>query len=358
MTTLSKKDTSKFIPLHFLFWLGVWFFFMYFFSYNSNDSVYVTWFSSFLLPVTMCVTYFVVYYLIPQYLLIKKYFQFILYSIYTLIFSTYFIIWTILGSFVFLSELDITDMPPMSRNFVFISILIYLIVILASCFSLIQHNFKTTAKNKDLENKILSNQLKFKEQELNYLKKQIHPHFLFNTLNTIYGFALKKSEDTPEIILKLSNLLDYILYQVQKPKVSLAEEISHIKEYIDLERIRFQDTLDISFDAEKIPLGLEIAPMMFLPFVENAFKHGSIINGKIQVKMKMKLENKQIIFTIKNTSIHEAEAENTKGLGLENIKKRLALNYGGNYELSTLQKGNYYEVKLIIPQKIKDAKND
>lgn len=246
----------------------------------------------------------------------------------------------------------------MSRNFVFISILIYLIVILASCFSLIQHNFKTTAKNKDLENKILANQLKFKEQELNYLKKQIHPHFLFNTLNTIYGFALKKSEDTPEIILKLSNLLDYILYQVQKPKVSLAEEISHIKEYIDLERIRFQDTLDIYFEAEKIPSALEIAPMMFLPFVENAFKHGSIINGKMQVEIKLNLVSEQIIFSIKNTSIHEAETENSKGLGLENIKKRLVLNYENNYELSTVQKGNYYEVELKIPQKIKDAKND
>jgi two-component system LytT family sensor kinase len=249
-------------------------------------------------------------------------------------------------------------MPPMSRNFVFISILIYLIVILASCFSLIQHNFKTTAKNKDLENKILANQLRFKEQELLYLKKQIHPHFLFNTLNTIYGFALKKSEFTPDIILKLSNLLDYILYQVQKPKVSLEEEISHIKEYIDLEQIRFQDTLDISFNSDKIPPELQIAPMMFLPFVENAFKHGSIINGIMQVEMNLNFENEHIIFSIKNTSIHEVDLENTKGLGLENIRKRLALNYEGNYELSTLQRDNWYEVDLRIPQKIKDAEND
>ena len=358
MTTLSAKDASKFIPLHFIFWVGVWFFFMYFFSYNSSDSVYVTWFSSFLLPVTMFVTYFVVYYLIPQYLLAKKYFHFILYSIYTLIFSTHFIIWTILGSFVFLSELEITDMPPMSRNFVFISILIYLIVILASCFSLISHNFKTTAKNKDLENKILANQLKFKEQELLYLKKQIHPHFLFNTLNTIYGFALKKSEFTPDIILKLSNLLDYILYQVQKPKVSLEEEISHIKEYIELEQIRFQDTLDISFEADKIPTELQIPPMMFLPFVENAFKHGSIINGIMRVEMKLNIKNEHIIFSIKNTSIHEAELENKKGLGLDNIRKRLELNYEENYELSTIQKDDCYEVYLKIPQKIKDNEND
>jgi len=133
-------------------------------------------------------------------------------------------------------------MPPMSQNYIFILILVYLIVGIISFMSLLSHNFKTLSKNKELENKILETQLQLKDQELQYLKKQIHPHFLFNTLNTIYGFALKQSKNTPDIILKLSNLLDYILYQVNKPKVSLKEEILHVKEYIDLEKIRFQDT--------------------------------------------------------------------------------------------------------------------
>ncbi len=99
---------------------------------------------------------------------------------------------------------------------------------------------------------MLTAQLQFKEQELHYLKKQIHPHFLFNTLNTIYGLALKQSSHTPEIILRLSNLLDYILYQVDKPRVTLKEEVMHIREYIELERIRFQDTLEIEFSSSDI----------------------------------------------------------------------------------------------------------
>ncbi len=110
-------------------------------------------------------------------------------------------------------------MPPMSKNFLFILILVYLIVGVVSFVSILNHSFETASKNRELQNKILNAQLQFKEQELLYLKRQIHPHFLFNTLNTIYGLALKQSKHTPDIIMKLSNLLDYILYQVNKPKV-------------------------------------------------------------------------------------------------------------------------------------------
>ena len=289
MMNLSQINNSKFILFHLLFWIGVWFFFVYFFSYNSNNTNYVTWFSSFLLPVTMITTYFVVYYLIPNYLLTKKYKYFFLYSIYTLVFSTYLIIIAIFGSLLFFTNMEIHNIPPMSRNYIFVLILVYLVVFIVSFISLLSQNFKTQTENKELQNKILETQLQIKDQELNYLKKQIHPHFLFNTLNTIYGFALKQSKDTPEIILKLSNLLDYILYQVNKPKVILKEEVLHIKEYIDLEKIRFQDTLKVSFSSNIIDSNKQIAPMLLIPFVENAFKHGSLINGFLKVDIQINL---------------------------------------------------------------------
>ena len=130
-----------------------------------------------------------------------------------------------------------------------------------------------------LENKILETQLKLKEQQLNYLKMQIHPHFLFNTLNTMYGFALKKADDTPEMILKLSNLLDYLLYKVDKPFVLLADDIDHIKDYIELEKMRFNETLKIHFSTQNISENIKIAPMLLLPFIENSFKHGAIKNS-------------------------------------------------------------------------------
>lgn len=239
-------------------------------------------------------------------------------------------------------------MPPMSKNFFFILILVYLVVGVVNFVSLLNNNFKTISRNKELQNKILNTQLQLKEQELHYLKHQIHPHFLFNTLNTIYGFALKLSLQTPEIILKLSNLLDYILYQVNKPKVSLKEEVLHIKEYVELEKMRFQDTLKVAFNSSVINESIEIAPMLLIPFVENAFKHGSILNGFLSVEINVKVVDNQLDFSVSNTIVKQHQQKNENGIGLENIRKRLELNYSNNYKLVNEYENNRYVVKLSL----------
>lgn len=239
-------------------------------------------------------------------------------------------------------------MPPMSKNFFFILILVYLVVGVVNFVSLLNNNFKTISRNKELQNKILNTQLQLKEQELHYLKHQIHPHFLFNTLNTIYGFALKQSLQTPEIILKLSNLLDYILYQVNKPKVSLKEEVLHIKEYVELEKMRFQDTLKVAFNSSVINESIEIAPMLLIPFVENAFKHGSILNGFLSVEINVKVVDNQLDLSVSNTIVKQHQQKNENGIGLENIRKRLELNYSNNYKLVNEYENNRYVVKLSL----------
>ena len=344
-----KKDKIKVIPIHILLWVGVWFFFRYFFGYNTNDAIYVTWFSSILLPLTILITYFVNYYLIPKYLLDKQYWKFALYSFYTLVFSSYLIVLIIYGCLIFLLKFNISIMPPMSKNFVFVLIMVFLVVGIVSFFNILNQNLKAVAKNKELQNKILSTQLQLKEQELHYLKMQIHPHFLFNTLNTIYGYALKQSKQTPEIILKLSNLLDYILYQVDKPKVSLKEEILHIKEYVELEKIRFKDNLKVSFNSGSIDEKQEIAPMLLIPFVENAFKHGNLIDGKLKISINIINEDNKLDFEVENTAMNNEERIKNSGIGLENISKRLKLYYHDQFELKTEHKNNVFYAKLIIP---------
>lgn len=236
----------------------------------------------------------------------------------------------------------------MSRNYVFVLILVYLIVGLVSFVRLLKHSFETSAKNTALENKILEGSLHLKEQELHYLKKQIHPHFLFNTLNTIYGFSMRKSEETPELILKLSNLLDYILYQVQKPTVPLIEEIAHIEEYISLEKIRFQDTLKVSFNTKNIDKNIEVPPMLFIPFVENAFKHGAIIDDYLTVEIQLEIKEERLMFESTNSYRGKEEGLTSIGLGLQNIEKRLELLYGENYELKSNASTKKYSVDLII----------
>ncbi len=170
---LSKIINSKFIAVHFLFWVGVWFFYVYFFSYNSTNSDFVTWFSTFLIPVTMITTYFVVYYLIPRYLLEKKYGLFILYSVYTVILSTWLILMTIFASLVFLSNLNVAKMPPMSRNYVFVLILVYLIVLVVSFVNLLNHNFlKPNQKIKNWKTKYLKLSYSLKIRNCNTLENK------------------------------------------------------------------------------------------------------------------------------------------------------------------------------------------
>ncbi len=241
----------------------------------------------------------------------------------------------------------------MSKNFFFILILMYLIVGLVSFVNVLSHNFRIDKRNRELQNRILGAQLQIKEQELSYLKMQIHPHFLFNTLNTIYGFAIKNSKQTPEIILKLSNILDYILYQVNKPKVSLMDEVLHIQEYVDLERIRFQETLIVNMNYSNIPDSVQIAPMLLIPFVENAFKHGQILDGFLNVLINIDVTGDELSFSIKNTIIEEDTDRDEGGIGLENIRKRLELNYPDNHYLDQKVEGQWYIVNL----KISNVKN-
>ncbi|WP_241507281.1 sensor histidine kinase [Aquimarina sediminis] len=238
-------------------------------------------------------------------------------------------------------------MAPMTRSPLFLFIAVYFVVFVASAFSLVQHNYKSNSTNQKLQHKILETQLKLKEQELQYLKMQIHPHFLFNTLNTLYGFALKKSEETPEMILKLSNLLDYLLYQVDKPMVSLKEELDHIEDYVSLEQMRFSDSLDASIGFEDIDDSIQIAPMLLIPFVENSFKHGKIRNQKLSIIMKLKYRNDEIQFTISN-SILQYQDDNKEGIGLSNIKKRLLLLYKDRHSLKISKNENWYTVDLTL----------
>jgi len=332
--------------LHLLFWCGVLFFYSYLFAIGNSNFNDVLSFSLFLMPITIATTYVSIYKLIPEYFITKQYFRFILYSLYTLIISSYLVIVSIFFSLIYLSGFEYSEMNPATKNILLVLSGVYLVVFIVSAYKLLKLNLKQSKRTSELETKILEAQLKLKEQELNYLKMQIHPHFLFNTLNTMYGFALKKADDTPEMILKLSNLLDYLLYQVDKPLVPLMDEINHIKDYISLEQMRFNDTLDVNFRDEHCSQHIEIAPMLFLPFVENSFKHGTIVDGKLAIDMSFKCENNSIYFSIKNS--HSKSASTTSGIGLENIKKRLELLYSNKYDLNIIENDTFFEVQLKL----------
>ena len=294
----------------------------------------------------MTISYFVVYFLVPKYLLKKLYKSFILYTIYTLILSIYAIILSVLFALVYLADLNPENASPITKTLPFIILGVFFVVLIVVTLSLILHNYKSIVKNEDLKNKILQTQLQLKEQELKLLKMQIHPHFLFNSLNTIYGFALKKGDEAPEMILKLSNLLDYILYQIEKPTVFLENEINHLEDYITLEKLRFHDTLQVNLIKQSAVENVNMAPMMLIPFVENSFKHGAIVNGVLVINILIKKIDDTLLFEVENSIIEKSKSEG--GIGLENIQKRLKMLYPNAHTLEINENDQRFKVSLTL----------
>ncbi|MDX8552773.1 histidine kinase [Tenacibaculum sp. 1B UA] len=190
------------------------------------------------------------------------------------------------------------------------------------------------------------------KSELNFLKTQIQPHFFFNTLNNLYALTLEQSEQAPEVVLKLSNIMQYVIYDVTKPKVKLLNEIQHIQNYIDLERLRCHENAIINIEIGGEIDNVKIPPLIFLSFIENSFKHGNknSPNFYIYISIEKQPENR-LLFSIKNSYEKDSLFKNSEksGIGNINTKRRLNLLYKNNYDLSFSKNENKYCVTLNIP---------
>lgn len=166
------------------------------------------------------------------------------------------------------------------------------------------------------------------ETELKFLKNQVNPHFLFNTLNNIYSLARKKSDCTPEMVLKLSKLLRFMLYESGKDTIPIADEIRIIEDYVELEKIRYNNRLKLSFDKQIDDMGQLIAPMILLTFVENAFKHGvRETTENTCIRIKIVLQKGQLTFFINNSQEYDGLNEVQEKIGLRNVRRQLELMY-------------------------------
>ncbi len=192
-----------------------------------------------------------------------------------------------------------------------------------------------------------------RDAELQFLRAQIHPHFLFNTLNNLYGLSLKNSPHTPDSILKLSGLLDFILYECNEEKIPLRKEIELIRHYIDLERLRFGERLALTFEPKVPNDELLIAPLLLLPFVENAFKHGAAntTSDTVFVKIGLYVEGQTLFFQVENSRnnrVKNGSDNGHKGIGLRNVEKRLALLYAGRCALEKVEGEDMFLIALRL----------
>lgn len=186
------------------------------------------------------------------------------------------------------------------------------------------------------------------ETELKFLRNQTNPHFLMNTLNNIYALARKKSDDTAEIVMKLSELLRFMLYESGQHRIALNDEIKVLEDYLELEKMRYNNRLEISFDRNIDSNAYQITPLLLLPFVENAFKHGvSETRFKSFVHINMHVEKSYLNFTVENSREVNPPNSGAKNIGLYNVRRQLELMYK-DFNLDVQNGGNTFKVHLTL----------
>ncbi len=187
--------------------------------------------------------------------------------------------------------------------------------------------------------------------ELQYLKSQINPHFLFNTLNNIYGLAIEGSGKVPALLLKLSDLLSYSLYESGGKFVDITRELQLIKDFIALELERSDNRVRVEWGVKEESLkGMEIAPLLLIPLVENAFKHGTREEiRRAEIALQLEKNDGQLLFRVRNTIPEEKpSSQEESGIGLANVKRRLAILYPNRHEFSIQEQTNSFEVILKV----------
>jgi two-component system, LytTR family, sensor kinase len=326
---------------HVLFWLVHIVF--YATLYGSFQENYTQTFIEELiyLPVRMIFTYFTIYFILPKFLLPGQYGSFfvwfLLSSIVAVIVQRY-------VSFAFHYPIYYPEavndpfffFPKIVKTFASM----YPVVFTAAAIKLLKHWYVNQKAQQVLTQEKLQAELKF-------LKTQIHPHFLFNTLNNLYALTLKKSEKAPETVLKLSELINYMLYECRSDEVSLSKEIKFIRNYVDIEKMRYGDKLDVDIRISGEVGERKIAPLILLPFVENCFKHGASEDlQQSWVKLTVDSHQDHVVIKVENSKSENGNGvAREEGIGIQNVKRRLDLLYPGRHELKII---NGTETFLVI----------
>lgn len=288
------------------------------------------------------IVYFNLHYLIPNYLAKNQFRTYL-----GLLFITILIITPIEALILYL----IYSGNPEAQAGIVINLNLYFIppFLIASgstLFKIVNDWFRNLRVKQELEKRTM-------QSELRFLKSQINPHFLFNTLNSLYALTLKKSDKAPEIVIKLSEMMRYMLYECNEKQVLLKKEVNYLKNYLDLEKLRQGKEIDIKFKVSGHISNQMIAPLMFIPFLENSFKHGlsnNLADGFVHINMQV--EDSLVKMDIKNSKPEKLPVKDPKrksgGIGLVNVRRRLNLLYPERYQLNIEDNPKSYCVRLEL----------
>jgi hypothetical protein len=184
--------------------------------------------------------------------------------------------------------------------------------------------------------------------ELQFLKTQINPHFLFNTINNLYGLSLSNPQTTPDAILLLANMMRYMLYESNEDFVSLSKEIAYLRSNIALQKMRYEGEIFVLFTVQGNVGDKKIAPLLLISFIENAFKHGDVYDSAAPLSVNLRVEGNALHFSVRNKIGHH-QKDRTGGIGLENVKRRLDLLYPKRHTLKITNDSVIFNAELTIP---------
>ncbi len=325
---------------HVCFWTIILVFYVLFFGRKSNNYPLTLFFVGLLMPVTIGTTYFVNYVLIPRYLMNGRYASFGLFFTYTLLGSLFLEAIIAMITFIVVAKVSIKDMSPASIDIVFLLTSLLMVIFLASGIKMLLH----WKKSKEDYQKLMREKV---ETELKFLKSQLNPHFLFNTLNNLYYLASVKSDKAPQAILSLSKVLDYVLKDGRSTFVSLERELKHLENYIALEMLRYEDRVDLETEISGPVEKHSIGPMILITLMENSFKHGVMpVAGKSWIKMMVKCDETKVQITISNS---RKSSSNGHGIGLTNLSNQLDHLYGDKYQLALrTDQPDQFEISLTL----------
>jgi hypothetical protein len=296
-----------------------------------------------LLPPDMLQVYLNIYVLIPLLLFRKKYFLYFSTLLAGILLQSALFIWLhrqymLSGETAFAYVMDFT-----LGNFGIQSLNIFSLVGLTTGIKFLKDWMLQEERWREREKQHI-------ETELNFLRSQIHPHFFFNTLNNLYSLTIQKSDQAPEVVLRLSDLMSYMLYESGAATVPLDKEIANLENYMALEKLRYGQRLTLCFEKKGNTAAVRTPPLLLLAFVENGFKHG--LKGRIgpvRIDLSLDVRDGWLFFGISNPMEQELEEKEQGGIGLKNAARRLDILYGSGYSLDLLQMDGVFKVQLKIP---------
>jgi hypothetical protein len=342
----------KEISIHLLAWLAYIAFQVVSFGETQYTYTDYLWITLYELPAQLAFTYLTLYWLIPHYLQKRRYLPFTAWIGLLLVFSGFlhragfhFLYLYQFRPKQFASEQPWTVGPMLRSTF-------YLIT--TSGLIIAFHSMRYGHRQQQLNQQLLNARL---TAELKSLKDQINPHFLFNTLNNLYGLTLKDPEKASEMVMRLSQLMHYMLYEGNQIRVPLQKEIEYLQNYLALEKIRYGNDLQLSFQTHGDTGTCVIAPLLLLPFVENAFKHGLSRQLKeCWLQINLAVNGGELVLKVENSKPKQLTGKGlssgaTQGIGLQNVSKRLQLLYPERHRLRLMDGEDTYLVSLTLAWK-------